>query len=134
VQRELRDAMWERAGLVRDADGLAGAAAAIARLAERLATAGVPGHLSLNGAWQEWLNLDSQLTVARLVVASALARRESRGAHFRRDFPAPAPGPPESVLVRRGDGEPSVWREPVALTRARPPAGSARPVSVEIGD
>jgi succinate dehydrogenase/fumarate reductase flavoprotein subunit len=134
LQRELRDAMWERAGLVRDADGLAGAAAAIARLGERLATAGVPGHLSLNGAWQEWLNLDSQLTVARLVVASALARRESRGAHFRRDFPEPAPGPPESVRVRCGDGEPSVWREPVALTRARPPAGPARPVSVEIGD
>jgi len=33
-----------------------------------------------------------------------------------------------------GDGAPAVWAEPVAMTRARPPAGAPRPVPVEIGD
>jgi succinate dehydrogenase/fumarate reductase flavoprotein subunit len=134
IQRELRDVMWERAGLVRDADGLGMAAATIERLAGRLATSGVPGHAELNAAWQEWLNLDSQLTVARLVVTSALARRESRGAHFRRDFPEPSAAPPVSIRARRAADAPRVWEEPVAQTRARPPHGAPRPVSVEIGD
>jgi fumarate reductase flavoprotein subunit len=134
IQRELRDIMWERAGLVRDAAGLASAAAAIEHLHERLQAAGVPGHRQLNTAWQDWLNLDSQLTVAGLIVASALARRESRGAHWRRDFPSPAGTPPVSVRVQRGDGAPVTWTEPVALTRAQPRAGGPRPVAVEIGD
>ena len=134
IQRELRDVMWERAGLVRDADGLGAAAATLDRLVERLRQAGVPGHGELNTAWQDWLNVDSQLTAARLIVASALARRESRGAHWRRDCPAPSPEPPVSVRAqRRGEG-PVVWTEPVAMTRARPPAGAPRPVAVEIGD
>jgi succinate dehydrogenase/fumarate reductase flavoprotein subunit len=134
IQRELRDVMWGRAGLVRDAEGLGIAAAAVERLAERLRGAGVPGHGTLNTAWQDWLDLDSQLTAARLIIASALARRESRGAHWRRDFPAPAATPPVSVRVQRRDGTPVVWTEPVAMTRARPPAGAPRPVAVEIGD
>jgi succinate dehydrogenase flavoprotein subunit len=135
IQRELRDVMWERAGLVRDAEGLVLAAATVERLAERLTTAGVPGHGSLNTAWQDWLNIDSQLAAARLIVASALTRRESRGAHWRRDFPVPATTPPVSVRVAAGaDGAPRVWTEPVAMTRAQPPVGSPRPVAVEIGD
>jgi len=134
IQRELREVMWERAGLVRDAEGLAIAATAVERLAERLRGAGVPGHGALNTAWQDWLDLDSQLTAARLIIASALARRESRGAHWRRDFPAPVATPPVSVRVQRRDGAPVVWAEPVAMTRARPSAGAPRPVAVEIGD
>src|SRR5881296_2370771 len=120
IQRELRDVMWERAGLVRDAEGLGVAAATLERLTERLGVVGVPGHGPLNTAWQDWLNLDSQLTAARLIVASALARRESRGAHWRRDFPVPAATPPVCVRVAAGaDGAPLVWAEPVAMTRAR---------------
>src|SRR2546423_511614 len=69
IQRELRDLMWERAGLVRDAEGLGVAAVTLERLAERLEVVGVPGHGSLNTAWQDWLNLESQLTAARLIVA-----------------------------------------------------------------
>jgi succinate dehydrogenase flavoprotein subunit len=134
IQRELRDLMWERAGLVRDAEGLGVAAVTLQRLTERLEVVGVPGHGSLNTAWQDWLNLDSQLTAARLVVASALARRESRGAHWRRDFPAPAATAPVSIRVQRRDGAPVAWEEPVAMTRARPRAGAPRPVAVEIGD
>jgi fumarate reductase flavoprotein subunit len=134
LQRELRDTMWEHAGLVRDGAGLRAALAVLDELAARLPATGVPGHAALNTAWQDWLNLDNQLLVARLVVLSALERCESRGAHFRRDFPAPAPTPPVSVRVQRRGERPAVWSEPVAFTRARPPAAPAAPVGVEIGD
>src|SRR5437867_4170997 len=90
--------------------------------ANRLGGNGVAesGHVSLDTACQDGLNLDSQLTAAQLVVASELARRESRGAHWRRDFPAPAATAPVSIRVQRRDGAPVVWEEPVAMTRARP--------------
>jgi fumarate reductase flavoprotein subunit len=133
MQRRLRETMWEDAGLVRDAAGLRRALAVVEELADRLPAAGVPGHRALNTAWQDWLNLDSQLAAARLIVLSALERRESRGAHFRRDFPDTSPDAPMSVRVRRQHGTTAVWSEPVRLTRARPPA-ALRPAAVDVGD
>ena len=134
LQRELRDVMWEEVGLVRDARGLAAALDAIERVAERLEGVGVPGGPALNLAWQDWLNLENQAMAARLITRSALARRESRGAHFRRDFPAAAPGPLSSVRVQAKDGVPAVWEEPVALTRATPDGAVAVSSAIEIGD
>jgi succinate dehydrogenase/fumarate reductase flavoprotein subunit len=78
--------------------------------------------------------LRNQAVAARLIACSALERRESRGAHFRRDFPGPAAGPPLTVRARRGPGgSPVVSTEPVAFTRASP-AGAASPAPVEVGD
>ena len=53
--------------------------------AERVSVHGTP---RLNAEWQEWLNLQSMLTVSDMIVVSALARQESRGSHYRSDFPA----------------------------------------------
>jgi len=131
--RELREVMWDRAGLVRDGAGLAAAAREVERLEALGAAVGVEGGPAFNVAWQDWLNFRSQTTAARLIITSALTRRESRGAHYRQDFRAPDPGPLYSVRVRAGDGAPAVWTEPVALTRARPPA-TAAPVAMETGD
>ncbi|MBI1848291.1 MAG: FAD-binding protein [Candidatus Rokubacteria bacterium] len=133
LQRRLREVMWDRVGLVRDGDGLATALAEIEAVDGALRTAGVGGGRALSTAWQDWLNLDSQVIVARLIAASALARRESRGAHWRRDFPAPAPGPPFSVHVRLCNGLPTHSVQPVVLTRARPDTVATR-AAIEVGD
>ncbi|WP_395242633.1 L-aspartate oxidase [Agromyces sp. MMS24-K17] len=74
----LQELMWERAGLVRDAEGLAEASAT-------LATWRAPEVVDRRTA--EDRNL---LDLARLTVDAALARRESVGAHFRSDAPAAA--------------------------------------------
>ena len=133
LQHALREVMWEGAGLVRDRTSLRAALAEIDRIDTGLETVGVTGDPSLNTAWQDWLSLRNQVLAARLIVLSALERRESRGAHFRRDFPAPAAGPPVTVRVHRGDGGPVITTAPVAFTRATP-AASASPTMVEIGD
>jgi succinate dehydrogenase/fumarate reductase flavoprotein subunit len=134
LQRELRAVMWDRAGLVRDGEGLRAAASTAERIAAELGRVGVPGGAAFNLAWQDWLNLGNQATVAGLIATSALARTESRGAHYRSDFPAPADAPLYTVRVQARGGECSVWTEPVALTRATP-AGATRVSSmVEIGD
>jgi fumarate reductase flavoprotein subunit len=129
----LRNVMWEGAGLVRDGESLRGALAEIDRIEAALGTVGVSGDPSLNTAWQDWLSLRNQVEAARLIARSALERPESRGAHFRRDFPAPMTGPPLTVRVRRAGQAPVVTTEPVAFTRASP-AGAATPAAVEAGD
>jgi fumarate reductase flavoprotein subunit len=126
--------MWEHAGLVRDAGGLAEADVAIREIEHGLGATGVPGGAALNLAWQDWLNVRSQVVAARLIIASALERKESRGAHWRNDFPAPGRDPLYSVRARRRGADLTIWREPVALTRARPDAAARTPEAVEIGD
>jgi len=134
LQRELRQVMWERAGLVRDGDGLKIAAATAERIADELGRVGVPGGAAFNLAWQDWINLVNQTAVARLITTSALTRTESRGAHYRNDCPSPSTGPLYTVRVQARAGETAVWTEPVALTRATP-AGARRVSSmVEVGD
>jgi succinate dehydrogenase/fumarate reductase flavoprotein subunit len=133
LQAELRDVMWERAGLVRDAESLAGALAALARIEAGLDAVAVAGDPSMNTAWQDWLSVRNQALTARLIGDSATARRESRGAHYRRDFPTPSPEPPFTIRIRRGPAGPVVTTAPVALTRATP-GGVTTPAMVEIGD
>ncbi|HYE94512.1 MAG TPA: FAD-binding protein, partial [Terriglobales bacterium] len=131
LQRTLRDVMWDQVGLVRDGDGLSAALTAIARVSDGLSRVGVAGGPSFNIAWHDWLNLRSQATVARLIALSAAERRESRGAHYRRDFPETDAGTPYVVRVRRDGEHPTVGRDPVALTRlsmdARQALGAGRP-------
>jgi fumarate reductase flavoprotein subunit len=120
LQRTLRDVMWEQVGLVRDGDGLRDALSVIDAVEMGLADIGVPGGPAFNIAWHDWLNLENQVTVGRLIATSAAERRESRGAHFRRDFPDMDPEGPYVVRVRRQGDAIGVDRMPVAFTRAEP--------------
>jgi len=76
IRGELQRAMTRGAGVLRSADSLAGTAKELARLGEQRAA-------PHNAAW-EATNL---LTVASTLVASAHARRETRGCHWREDYP-----------------------------------------------
>ncbi len=78
---DLQQLMWDAAGLTRDAAALTQAAAELARWA-------VPAATDAKSAEDANLHV-----VAQAVVASALARQESRGGHFRSDFPEPGAGP-----------------------------------------
>jgi fumarate reductase flavoprotein subunit len=132
LQARLRHVMWEEVGLVRSGAGLRRALGEIEEIqarAERVAVAGGPAY---NLAWQDWLNLRSQAQAAWLIARSALERDESRGSHFRSDHPASGQRL-YSVRVRRAEGAPRVWTEPVTLTRYRPDAVTPA-IAVEVGD
>ena len=81
--RRLRDTMWQRASLVRDASGLAAALCVIESLADE---ASVLQASTASGA-ARILDLRAGLDCARAIVAAARFREESRGAHWRSDFP-----------------------------------------------
>jgi L-aspartate oxidase len=74
---ELQRAMWEKAGLLRDAEGLLSLREDLEGLSERLP----------NPVDRSSLEINNLVTIGSLITESALAREESRGAHFRNDFP-----------------------------------------------
>ena len=126
LRDDLQALMWEKAGLVRNASDLESAQQALAMLRERAQHVRVSGSPRLNAEWQEWLNLDSLLTVSNMIVASALQRKESRGAHFRSDYPEIDNSHylQNIYLQRQGEGM-RLWLAPVQFTRLRPPASAA---------
>jgi fumarate reductase flavoprotein subunit len=133
LQGRLRQVMWEHVGLIRSGEGLRLALGEIEDVSRRLDAVAVRGGGAYNLAWQDWLNLENQATAAWLIARSALERTESRGSHYRRDFPETAS---EAVAVLAGfaDGAgPKVWTEPVRFTRLKPDAGRA-PARVDVGD
>jgi succinate dehydrogenase/fumarate reductase flavoprotein subunit len=133
LQARLRQVMWEHVGLIRGGEGLKLALTEIEDIARRLDRVAVRGGGAYNLAWQDWLNLENQATTAWLIARSALERTESRGAHYRRDFPEPA-GEAVAVLAGFADGAgPKVWTEPVRYTRLKPDAARVH-AAVDVGD
>jgi succinate dehydrogenase / fumarate reductase flavoprotein subunit/fumarate reductase flavoprotein subunit len=124
ITRALKDAMWEGCGVVRTRAGLLEAQERIESLADEAEAIAVSGSPTMNYAWQEALDLGNQLTVARIIVASALAREESRGAHYRADFPSRDDERwLRYAVARRGpDGAPEITWRPVDLARSSPNA------------
>jgi succinate dehydrogenase/fumarate reductase flavoprotein subunit len=123
LRDDLKALMWEKAGLVRNASDLESAQNALAILRERAQHVRVSGSPRLNAEWQEWLNLDSLLTVSNMIVASALQRKESRGAHLSSDYPEADNSHylQNIYLQRQGEGM-RLWLTPVQFTRLRPTA------------
>jgi len=87
LRTELMDIMWDDVGVVRTQAGLQQGLQRIDQVAEELKHCGVAGDdLRFNLTWHDWLNLESLIEVSRVIAQSALARQNSRGAHFRSDF------------------------------------------------
>jgi succinate dehydrogenase/fumarate reductase flavoprotein subunit len=117
---ELRSVMWDKVGVVRDGASLRDARARLEELGLRVARVRVRGGPSLNGEWTHALNLMNLHRAAFLVAASALFREESRGAHYRTDFPEQGSVPCNVLLTKGEDGYPVLGREPARLTRMVP--------------
>jgi succinate dehydrogenase / fumarate reductase flavoprotein subunit len=115
IQQELQKVMQDLVGIVRRADEMERALLAIASLRERAARVKVDGNRSYNPGWHTALDLKNLLVVSEAITRSALARRESRGAHFRDDFSEKSPEfGKRSHAVRRGaDGNMELLEVPV---------------------
>ncbi|MEP6558652.1 MAG: FAD-binding protein, partial [Burkholderiales bacterium] len=122
IREALFDCMWQDVGILRDAAGLERALQRLDELDAQLARTGVvDGDRGFNLSWHDWLNLQSLIAVSRVIATSALAREDSRGAHFREDFPKTGdlPGSTYIVVQQRGDAL-EMRREPVRFTRVAP--------------
>jgi succinate dehydrogenase / fumarate reductase flavoprotein subunit len=87
VQADLQETMQALVGIVRQESEMAEALHHIERFKERASRVGVVGHREYHAGWHTCLDLRNLLTVAECIALSALERKESRGGHFREDYP-----------------------------------------------
>jgi succinate dehydrogenase / fumarate reductase, flavoprotein subunit len=115
VQYALQDMMQELVGIVRNEAEMRRALDCLATLGTRADAVGVGGHREYNPGWHAALDLHNLLTVSEAITRSALERRESRGGHFREDYPDkdPAYGGINIVVRKASDGAMSVSRTPI---------------------
>jgi len=115
VQQELQNLMQEKVGIVRREEEMAEALVAIQTLRERAEHVSVDGNREYNPGWHTALDLNNLLTVSEAIARAALVRHESRGAHFREDYPQKEEAYGKfNLVVRKGpDGEMHVSREPL---------------------
>jgi succinate dehydrogenase / fumarate reductase flavoprotein subunit len=105
VQHDLQDSMQDLVGIVRTESDMKQALERISELRERAARAGTGGNREYNPGWHTALDLDNLLTVSEAITLSALERKESRGGHFRDDYPAKDEQYAGfSIVVRKGSG------------------------------
>ena len=105
LSHELRQLMWEQVGPLRDGAGLDGAVERIRRMrSEALPDLAVPACGAYDTGLADWYTLRAGLEVAEAIAATALARRESRGAHQREDFPESDAALEMSQQVTRAGG------------------------------
>jgi fumarate reductase flavoprotein subunit len=122
LRERLYEVMWEKVGIIRDAAGLRAGLSELQALESDLGDAGIAnGNRAFNLTWHDWLNLKSLVQTSRVIAEAAFARTDSRGAHFREDFPEAGPLEQSAYTsVRQKDGASSIGMKPVAFTRVRP--------------
>lgn len=114
--------MWESVGVLRDSAGLTEAQTELAQLRLELSQTGIGGdNRVFNLSWHDWLNLRSLIEVSEVIAAAALARENSRGAHYREDFPQVG-SLEQSYFTIAGRRNDKVWveRAPVEFSIVQP--------------
>ncbi|WP_308916645.1 L-aspartate oxidase [Jannaschia sp. LMIT008] len=122
LRKQLQEVMWEEVGVMRTASGMRRGLTGIAAVSDALMDTGVDGsNLAFNLTWHDWLNLRSLCDVSEVIAKAGLARENSRGAHFREDFPDDGGLENSDFTVASMDGDAvRVTRQPVRFTIVRP--------------
>ncbi|MBA3710395.1 MAG: FAD-binding protein, partial [Planctomycetes bacterium] len=119
IQHDLQVRMQDLVGIVRRESEMREALDVITQLKQRAGHVGVPGNREYNPGWHTALDLPNLLTVSEAIARAAIERKESRGGHFRDDYPEKdaAHGSFNIVMSRGGDGSMQIRREPIPPMR-----------------
>lgn len=90
IRDALAECMWDDVGISRTKESLLRARSKLDQLAQQLHQVGVGDiQREYSITWQDWMNLNNLILVSKSVTEAALSRENSRGAHYRDDFPQP---------------------------------------------
>lgn len=122
IRDALAEVMWDDVGISRTKESLQRARQKLEELDQTIHQMGV-GDLqrAYNLTWQDWMNLRNLILVSKSVTEAALARENSRGAHYREDFPEP--GDLETsyfTAVKLRDAQLTIENRPVLFNRVKP--------------
>jgi succinate dehydrogenase / fumarate reductase flavoprotein subunit len=119
VQYALQEMMQDLVGIVRTEPEMGRALDGLGKLRERQTRVRVEGNRQFNPGWHTALDLEHLLTVSEAITRAGIERRESRGAHFRADFPAKdATFGGFNIVLRKGaDGRMELDRRPIPEMR-----------------
>jgi succinate dehydrogenase / fumarate reductase flavoprotein subunit/fumarate reductase flavoprotein subunit len=121
LREELERTMWECVGVVREEEKLEEGIERLQRIQGRLPEVSVNGSRQYNLEWNEYMDVENLAIAAEMVARSALHRTESRGAHYREEYPEPDDDEwLANVYVRQDGDEMEVWDESVVFTRLHP--------------
>jgi succinate dehydrogenase / fumarate reductase, flavoprotein subunit len=107
--------MQDLVGIVRNQGEMEQALQKLAEFKQRAAAVKVGGNREYNPGWHTALDLENLLTVTEAVARCALERKESRGGHFREDYPDKDPECAKwnSIISRGADGQMQYRKEPI---------------------
>lgn len=122
LRNQLQEVMWDEVGVMRTSTGMQRGLDKIANIRDALMQVGVaPDNLAFNLTWHDWLNMASLCDISEVIAKAGLARENSRGAHYREDFPEPGAMEDSYFTVVRQDGcDINVTREGVDFSIVRP--------------
>lgn len=88
LRDRLGDVMWDKIGILRNDGGIRQGISDVESISRELRHQGVDGSdRRFNLSWHDWMNLQSLADISSVIGHASLARCDSRGAHFREDFP-----------------------------------------------
>jgi len=122
LRERLWSLMWDKVGILRTADGIREGMRGLDDCRATLAGMGVEDDdRAFNLTWHDWFNLDNQITVSQAIAGASLARDDSRGAHFREDFPTTGNLEQSAYTCTRVEnGQLIQEMTPVAFTMVKP--------------
>jgi fumarate reductase flavoprotein subunit len=122
IRDALAECMWDDVGISRTKESLLRARTKLDQLGQQLHQIGVGDiQREYSITWQDWMNLNNLILVSKSVTEAALSRENSRGAHYRDDFPQPG-SLEESYFtaVQLGKDGLDIKNRPVQFTMIKP--------------
>ena len=122
LRDRLRELNWHKVGVARNGKDLHAALDEIEAIAAEARTVRLEGVRAYNMPWNNYIDFLNMIDVSRMVASAALRREETRGAHFRTDFPDQddRSGLYNLFLQKGDDGLPVFERKPVVLKYMKP--------------
>ncbi|BDZ70207.1 fumarate reductase subunit A [Methanobacterium petrolearium] len=103
LKEELQEVMWNDVAIIRQSEGLKSALERINALKEKMTRMIVPDVIGYNRHLQDALELENMILIAELVTKSAIIREESRGAHYRGDYPETRDEWNKSIILNKNE-------------------------------